>query len=332
MLFTLYGDYVRHYGSTIWIGSLIALMAELGFTPPAVRAAVSRMTRQGWLAASRSGRSSYYALSARGQERIDEAAQRIFKLHPERWDGRWRILAIAASERDRKRRDELRRELTWMGFAALSRGVYLTPADLFDRTASLAERYGLTGRCEMFTADHDGPTPDARLAARCWDLRAIDAAYAEFVAAWLPRLDRHRALAAGGEAAQGGDTPVLPGGEAPTDATRFVEKTRLVHAFRKFLFIDPGLPQDRGRSPPRPPGGPPGSVPAAPSRSLTRPHESGGRVGLRGLRRRDFAPDRFHTGDMAGPLGDLEVTRPRKEGGSEAAAHPRVVREIARVA
>ena len=244
MLFTLYGDYVRHYGSTIWVGSLIALMAELGCTPPAVRAAVSRMTRQGWLAASRSGRSSYYALTARGQERIDEAAQRIFKLHPERWDGRWRILAIAASERDRKRRDQLRRELTWMGFAALSRGVYLTPTDLFDRTASLAERYGLTGRCEMFTADHDGPTPDVRLAARCWDLRAIDAAYAEFVAEWRPRLDRHRALGAGGEAAQGGEAPASPGGEGPTDATRFVEKTRLVHAFRKFLFIDPGLPQD----------------------------------------------------------------------------------------
>jgi len=244
MLFTLYGDYVRHYGSTIWIGSLIALMAELGCTPPAVRAAVSRMTRQGWLAASRSGRSSYYALSARGQARIDEAAQRIFKLHPERWDGRWRILTVAASERDRKRRDRLRRELAWMGFAALSRGVYLTPTDLFDRTASLAERYGLTGRCEMFTADHHGPTPDARLAARCWDLRAIDAAYAEFVAEWRPRLDRHRARAAGGAAAPGAETPAPPGGEGPTDATCFVEKTRLVHAFRKFLFIDPGLPQD----------------------------------------------------------------------------------------
>jgi len=68
-LFTLYGDYVRHYGGTIWIGSLIALMAELAFSPSAVRAAVSRMSRQGWLASIRAGRSSYYALSAHGQER-----------------------------------------------------------------------------------------------------------------------------------------------------------------------------------------------------------------------------------------------------------------------
>ncbi|HET8999479.1 MAG TPA: phenylacetic acid degradation operon negative regulatory protein PaaX, partial [bacterium] len=54
MLFTLYGDYVRHYGGTVWVGSLIALMTELGFTPSAVRAAVSRMTRQGWLVSIRS--------------------------------------------------------------------------------------------------------------------------------------------------------------------------------------------------------------------------------------------------------------------------------------
>lgn len=228
MLFTLYGDYVRHYGSTIWVGSLIALMAELGFTSSAVRAAVSRMTRQGWLVSVRFGRASYYALSPRGQERIEEAAQRIFKLHPERWDGRWRILTIASPERDRKHRDRLRRELAWMGYATLSRGIYVTPNDLLDRTASLAERYGLAGRFETFTAGHDGPTPDDRLAARYWDLPAIDAAYAGFVAEWRPRLERYRAAASRGE--------------PPPDATCFVEQTRLVHAFRKFLFVDPGLP------------------------------------------------------------------------------------------
>jgi phenylacetic acid degradation operon negative regulatory protein len=229
MLFTLYGDYVRHYGGTVWVGSLIALMTELGFTPSAVRAAVSRMTRQGWLVSIRSGRASYYALSTRGRERIDEAAARIFKLHPERWDGRWRILVVAA-ELDRTQREHLRRELGWMGFGALSRAIYLTPNDLLDRLASVAERYGLAGRFEALTAQHDGPTPDPRWAAAHWDLGAIDEAYAGFAAEWRPRLDRERAAASRGE--------------APADAKCFVEKTTLVHAFRKFLFIDPGLPQE----------------------------------------------------------------------------------------
>jgi phenylacetic acid degradation operon negative regulatory protein len=229
MLFTLYGDYIRHYGGTVWVGSLITLMAELGFSSSAVRAAVSRMARQGWLDSIRAGRASYYVLSARGQARIDEAAARIFKLHPERWDGRWRILAVSA-EIDRGRREHLHRELSWMGFGVLSRAVYVTPNDVLDRLAPLAERYGLAGRFEAFTANHEGPTADREWAASRWNLLAIDEAYAGFVEAWRPRLDRERTAAAGGE--------------EPGDAKCFVEKTNLVHAFRKFLFIDPGLPQE----------------------------------------------------------------------------------------
>ncbi len=230
MLFTFFGDYVRHYGGTIWVGSLIALMAQLDFTAPAVRAAVSRMARQGWLIPIRAGRASYYALSARGQDRIEEAAQRIFKLHPERWDGLWRFLVAPASAQDPTRRAELRRELGWMGFAPISRGVYVSPNELLDRIASLSERYGLAGQVEAFTAQYNGPGSDAALAARYWDLAAIDAAYARFVEEWKPRLEARRMEAADGVA--------LP------DATAFAEKTLLVHAFRKFLFVDPGLPQE----------------------------------------------------------------------------------------
>ncbi len=234
MLFTLFGDYVRHFGGTVWVGSLITLMAELGFTAPAVRAAVSRMARQGWLLPIRAGRASYYALSPRGQARIEEAAQRIFKLHPERWDRLWRLLVVlpwrAEAAHDPTRRAALRRELGWMGFAPISRGVYVSPNDLLDRCASMAERYGLAGQIETFTAQHHGASPDPGLASRYWDLDAIDAAYTRFVGEWKPRLEERRTQDASG-------IPLA-------DETAFAEKTRLVHAFRKFLFVDPGLPQD----------------------------------------------------------------------------------------
>lgn len=55
MLFTIYGEYVRHYGSEIWVGSLTGLMGEFGLTEQAVRAAISRMLRQGWLESRKSG-------------------------------------------------------------------------------------------------------------------------------------------------------------------------------------------------------------------------------------------------------------------------------------
>jgi phenylacetic acid degradation operon negative regulatory protein len=230
MLFTLFGDYIRHYGGTIWVGSLIALMAELGFTAAGVRAAVSRMSRQGWLFPIRSGRSSYYALTPRGVDRIEEAAQRIFKLHPEAWDGRWRLLLVRFTSSNRERRSALRRELVWMGCAPISRGVYVTPNDIADRVGPVAERYGRGAAIEIFETRHGGPSAEGDLAGRYWDLAAIDTAYAEFVATWRPRLEMRRRP--------------LDSGELLDDAAAFREKTLLVHAFRKFLFIDPGLPQD----------------------------------------------------------------------------------------
>lgn len=235
MLFTLFGDYVRHYGGTIWIGSLITLMAELGFHASAVRAAVSRMTRQGWLVAIRAGRASYYALTPRGDARIEEAARRIFKLRPERWDGLWRIVVVPAPSEGAGRRDRaaLRRELGWMGLVPLARGVYVTPNNLLDQVPALAERYGLRAAGETFEARLTGPAAPAAFAARHWDLPVIDAAYAGFVAEWRPRLLDWRAAAA-----RSGGALEIPAGAA------FREKTHLVHAFRKFLFVDPGLPAE----------------------------------------------------------------------------------------
>jgi len=227
MLFTLFGDYVRHYGGTIWVGSLIALMAELGFTAHAVRAAVSRMARQGWLAPTRVGRASYYALTPRGQDRIAEAAGRIFKLYPEAWDRHWRLLVVPSGGTARPQQAAMRRELGWIGFARVGPGQYITANDVLGRLASVEERYGLVGRIETFVARHEGGSTDAALAARSWDLGAINAAYAAFLAAWRPRLDASRAAAVG-----------------VSDAEAFSEKSRLVHEFRKFLFVDPGLPKE----------------------------------------------------------------------------------------
>ncbi len=156
MLFTLFGDYVRHYGGTIWVGSLIALMAELGFTAHAVRAAVSRMARQGWLAPTRVGRASYYALTPRGQDRIAEAAGRIFKLYPEAWDRHWRLLVVPSGGTARPQQAAMRRELGWIGFARVGPGQYITANDVLGRLASVEERYGLVGRIETFVARHEG--------------------------------------------------------------------------------------------------------------------------------------------------------------------------------
>lgn len=98
MIFTIYGDYIRHYGNKVWIGSLIRLLKEFGHNEQSVRVAVSRMMKQGWIQSEKQGNKSYYFLTVRGEARIEEAAIRIFKLNPTEWDGRWRMLMYTIPE------------------------------------------------------------------------------------------------------------------------------------------------------------------------------------------------------------------------------------------
>src|ERR1700722_7723156 len=77
-IFTLYGDMVHRLepDGTLWIGALIRIMASFGVSSQAVRQAVSRMSRQGWLVASREGNRAYYAVTPRGRRRIEELSPR----------------------------------------------------------------------------------------------------------------------------------------------------------------------------------------------------------------------------------------------------------------
>lgn len=89
MIFTIFGDYIRHYGNEIWIGSLIKLLEAFGHNEQAVRVAVSRMSKQGWLKSERHGNKSFYSLTEQGKVPMKEAARRIYKEPLPKWDGTW---------------------------------------------------------------------------------------------------------------------------------------------------------------------------------------------------------------------------------------------------
>ncbi len=228
LLFTVYGDSIRPHGGEIGLGSLIRLMAPLGFSPRAVRAAMSRMTRQGWLQTRRIGRRAYCSLTPQGAWRVDQGVRRVYRLEPEPWDGRWRLLSYAVPEGRRSARDRLRRELTWLGLGPLSRSTWLTPRNLSDQLSELAASHGLLDGVAIFEGTHLGPERDHSLVRRCWDLAAVASRYRAFIAATRRR--------AGGLARRLREGTI-------SDAACFAEKILLVHEYRKFLFVDPGLPR-----------------------------------------------------------------------------------------
>lgn len=217
-LFDLYGDHLRSRGGRAPVAALVRLLAPLGITAPAVRTAVSRMARQGWLQAARLPEGAGYALTPRAVRRLDEAAERIYRRGTPDWDGRWHLVVIARA-RDRARRDRLRAALGYLGYALIDETTWVSPRPSVELEALLeAERV----RAERFMASYDG---DARgLLARAWDLDGLAHAYRR----WL-------VVAAGLVADVSPATP---------DEMVFAVRSRLVHEWRKFLFRDPGLPAE----------------------------------------------------------------------------------------
>ncbi|RNB87874.1 phenylacetic acid degradation operon negative regulatory protein PaaX [Brevibacillus fluminis] len=230
MLFTIYGEYVRHYGSEIWIGSLTKLMGEFGLSEPAVRAAISRMLRQGWLDSRKVGNRSYYSMSARGKNRLEEAAARIYKVEESDWDGRWCIVSYNIPEERRALRDQLRKDLSWMGFGMLTTSTWISPNNLSDYVKELTESYDIKDHVEMFYADHLGWSDPKELVKKCWNLDEINDAYKSFIDVYRPQFEQM--------------ADDLRQNKDVADSYCFVEKTKLVHEYRKFLFIDPDLPQE----------------------------------------------------------------------------------------
>jgi phenylacetic acid degradation operon negative regulatory protein len=229
LVFNLFGEYLRQRGSPVWVGSLIALLKPFGVTEGGVRTVLSRMARKGWLSTRRVGRHSYYDLTAKGRRLLEEGEARIF--HPSwdsRWDGLWLLVAYSIPEVRRHLRDRLRTRLAWFGFGPLGNGLWISPHDVEERVAELAEELGIAGHLDCFRGRHLD-RDDVELVSRCWDLPALDCLYKRFIERWKPELERCT-----DEEAR----------ERLSDAHLFALRFLLISEFREFTLLDPYLPRE----------------------------------------------------------------------------------------
>lgn len=212
-LFDLFGDHLRQRGGAAPVASIVRLLQPLGVAAPAVRTAVSRMVRQGWLTPTRVHGMSGYALTPRATRRLDDAAARIYRTHSPDWDGTWHLLVVTPPT-GRSARDRVRAGLSFLGYGALDDTTWIAPRPAGEADALLS---GEGARAERFTARHDGDS--AMLVSRAWDLDGIARSYLRF-------LDEATSFATADD----------------TDQAAFVTRFNLVHEWRKFLFSDPALP------------------------------------------------------------------------------------------
>ncbi|HTK67096.1 MAG TPA: PaaX family transcriptional regulator C-terminal domain-containing protein [Pseudonocardia sp.] len=222
LVFDLFGGYVRYDGGGIALRDLAAVAEPFGVSADALRVVMSRLRREGWFDVSRSGGRARYEATDRTWALLDEGYERIFVAREEPWSGEWHVVIYEVSESERAAREQLRRELAWLGFGPLAASTWLSPHDRLDAVLEWAADQPSV-RIVTLIARSRGVAHDREYAARCWDLAAIQRDYLSFLR-------------------QYGSAEATAAWRAATGTDALVRRVRLAHDYRLFLFRDPRLP------------------------------------------------------------------------------------------
>jgi phenylacetic acid degradation operon negative regulatory protein len=233
LIVTIYGLYAREAGGWLSVASLIRLMAELGSEEPAVRSSISRLKQRGVLESRREDGAAGYALSRRGHAILAEGDQRIFDRPRARASDGWLLAVFSVPERERSRRHALRSRLAWLGFGTVSAGVWIAPGNLASETAEVLERHRLAGYVDLFRADYLAFGDVAEQVPRWWDLDRLQGLYQAFLDDSAPVLARRDS--AGRDSA---------GRDSAGRDSAFADYVRVLTAWRRLPFLDPGLPAE----------------------------------------------------------------------------------------
>lgn len=220
LLLTILGEYVLPRREPVWQETLVAALVSLGYTQPAARRAVARSSRDGWLTAQRQGRRARMSLGERTAELLRTGAERIYSFGEGwEWDGRWLVLVLRVPEERREVRHQLRSRLAWAGLGSLGGGVWLTPRVEREAELAAAIREESAADATSFVANLGSMGSPRSVAAAAWDFERVRRHYSEFVDAFAHARPN-----------------------SPESCFRM--QTLLVHAWRKFPFLDPDLPPE----------------------------------------------------------------------------------------
>jgi phenylacetic acid degradation operon negative regulatory protein len=223
LITTVFGDAIAPRGGTVWLGSLIAVMQGFGISERLVRTSVFRLAKDGWLQSNQIGRRSYYGLTDEGRERFQQATHKIYGEPASTWDGQWCLVFL--TDLDSTVREDVRRELNWLGFGALSAGVLAHPTPDHADLGLAIRRLGVSDDLIVMRGmSVENESSIRKLARYGWDIDDIDSRYASFVERFRPLI-----------AAYSKSGKVKP-------QTAFLIRTLLIQEYRKVLLRDPQLP------------------------------------------------------------------------------------------
>ena len=222
LLITVLGEYVLRRGDPVWTSVLVRALGLLGVAEKSARQALARSAGEGWVSPARFGRRVRWELTGPGQTLLTEGARRIYSFGraARSWDGRWLLLMASVPDSKRELRHRLRTQLAWAGFGALAAGVWVSPDPGREAEArSILAGLGLADTAMSFLGSYGSVGTQESVARQAWDLDEVSARYQDFIEAFADA-------------------------DPATGADFLVAQTRLVHAWRRFPFLDPQLPAD----------------------------------------------------------------------------------------
>jgi phenylacetic acid degradation operon negative regulatory protein len=225
LITTVFGDAIAPRGGTVWLGSLIRVLANFGVSERLVRTSVFRLVKDGWLQSAQIGRRSYYSLTEQGRERFEQATHRIYGAPSDHWDGEWCLLLLSMLNTESK--DSVRKECGWLGFGPMSANVLAHPSPDFAELDVTIRRLGVAESLVVMSGKTiKSETAMRELTRSCWNLDDIDARYKEFVERFRPLIK------------------ALSGSSQLTEKSAFIVRTLLIQEYRKVLLRDPWLPAE----------------------------------------------------------------------------------------
>ena len=225
LVITVFGDAVSPHGSAVWLGSLIRILAPFGLNHRQIRTAVYRLVKEDWLAAMQLGRRSYYRFTGAGHKHYEQAARRIYSAGGQSWDGKWTLALPALGTRREK--EQLRRELSWLGFGTLAPGLLAHPCADRQALDETLQGAGLADKTLVFNAASDALANGGilrHIAHDCWNLTEIARRYNHFIRRFQPLRD------------------AIASARKPAGEQLFQLRTLLVHEYRRIHLQDAGLP------------------------------------------------------------------------------------------
>ncbi|HEY2723365.1 MAG TPA: PaaX family transcriptional regulator C-terminal domain-containing protein [Pseudonocardiaceae bacterium] len=221
LLMTVLGEFVLPRRTPVWTRTLVDVLSRLGVEEKTARQSLARTAADGWLTSHRDGRRVCWSLTEEGGELLSEGARRIygFGAPDHEWDGRWLVLNVTVPESQRRQRHRLRSRLAWAGLGSPAPGVWISPdADKEPEVARVLAEQGLSDLAFSYLGRFGSIGEPQAVVSQAWDLGGVEADYEAFVT----EFDLAR-----------------PGTADETLAAQ----VRLVHAWRRFPFIDPQLPE-----------------------------------------------------------------------------------------